>query len=61
MQPSRSCFFAERQTDTHSDGRTDRHIHSSLDMEAKLSTSTYLSQKTSLLKDLDFGEQGKST
>ena len=30
-------------------------------MKPKLSTSTYLTQKTSLLKDLDFGEKGKST
>ena len=30
-------------------------------MKPKLSTYTYLTQKTSLLKDLDFGEKGKST
>jgi hypothetical protein len=30
-------------------------------MKPKRSTSTYLTQKTSLLKDLDFGEKGKST
>jgi hypothetical protein len=30
-------------------------------MKPKLSTSTYLTQKTSILKDLDFGVKGIST